>query len=287
MDIGTKIIDDVIVNQLILSIKTKKEFIGIENSLIKKEIKNVLKRNNILCNYLLSKKISFRSDKFKKIVKLVRATLRQKYSMFIVNLNQRDKLLEKLKDINDKELRNKLLKLHVSSKERIPLYDFLFEDIFKLTGEPKTILDLGCGFNPIAFPFDKYNVKYYASDISKSDCDFLNYYFKKIDVECSAKSLDLTLLNKKKNLLEIFPFVDICFLLKLLESIELKGHKLAELLLENIKAKWIVVSFPKKKLSGKRMNRIERKWFEKICERKKYSFKKLDYENEFFYIVKK
>ena len=79
--------------------------------------------------------------------------------------------------------------------------------------------------------------------------------------------------------------VDVCFMFKFLDPIEDKGHKLSEEIIKLIKARYIVISFSTKTVSGKKMNHPYRGWIEKMLERIKKDFEKISLENEVFYII--
>jgi len=54
----------------------------------------------------------------------------------------------------------------------------IYKNIFKITGIPKSIVDLGSGLNPFSCPYMSMdNLSYYAYDIDKKDIGFLNIYF--------------------------------------------------------------------------------------------------------------
>jgi len=47
----------------------------------------------------------------------------------------------------------KIMRLHASTKERLPHISEFYQFITDHTGNPETILDLGCGFNPFSLHF--------------------------------------------------------------------------------------------------------------------------------------
>jgi 16S rRNA (guanine(1405)-N(7))-methyltransferase len=199
--------------------------------------------------------------------------------MFSEDLGEREKILSR----KDKNLSDELLEIHKSTKERISIYPFIYQKIFTITGKPKSILDLGCGMNPVSYPYMKIKAKYYASELNKKDCVFLQKYFKIMKIKGNAFALDL----KKPNLLKKLKPVDVCFLFKVLDTIEKKGHKLAEEIITKVKSKWIVISFATQKLGGRPMKHAYRGWLERLLERLGYKYKIIKEKNEIFYITKK
>jgi len=76
---------------------------------------------------------------------------------------------------------------------------------------------------------------------------------------------------------------DVCFMFKLLEI----DKRIAEKIVSETKAKFIVASFSTISLTGKIMSSPERDWFEKMLRRMKLKFETFKTENEIFYIVRK
>ena len=84
------------------------------------------------------------------------------------------------------------------------------------------------------------------------------------------------------------PPADLCFLFKMTDILDQgKGHKVTEEIIRKVPAKFVVVSFPTKTMSGKRMNYPRRKWIELMCQRLNYEVKIIEFSNELFYVIKK
>ena len=253
--------------ELIIKIKKKKELQGLSDNFVKDILQEYLTKRNIR---------EIKGKKSEKIViKIIRAELR-KYAgryQYKTKIN-RFNLLKKgrIKEI---------LKTHTSTKERIEskAYPKLIKIINKLN--PNSILDLGCGLNPLAIAnkLNK-NVKYYTCDIKEDELKLLSEFFKKEKIKGKVFYADLRKENK-------FPKTDLCLLLKILDIIEPKGHRLAEKIVKNLKCRNIIVSFSTKTLSGRPMKYTKREWLEKFLIRLNYSFKILKTNNEIFYTIQK
>ncbi len=78
-----------------------------------------------------------------------------------------------------KEVCEKLLQSHVSTRERLPYLKTFYERLFGVTGRPNSILDLACGMNPFAFPWMglSLSVSYHAYDIHRPRVALINQYF--------------------------------------------------------------------------------------------------------------
>ncbi len=250
--------------ELIKQIKNKKTLKNVDNSLIKYHLEQYFKHNPKLFKKLNKKKIR------KKVIKDIRAILHRAYGMFLLKSYFKK---EKIKNIE------KLLKAHRSTKERIPIYYKLYKELFKITGVPKSLLDLGCGFNPLSFKYMNLdNVKYYAFDISKPDLDFLKQHIDFLDTKV------VNLLSVKQ-----LPKTDVCFMFKLLNHIDLsKHHKESEKLLNKVRSKWLIISFPLETISGKKMKYRQNNWLKFMVERNGWGLvKRFIIGNEEFFIIRK
>lgn len=271
---------------IIEDVKKKIEFSGIEDNLVKEKLDETLRQNPKLKEFLERE----RSEGYKKIIKLTREKLHRAYGAF--QIEDKTKVmnligeLEKEEDLHDiYAIHNMLLSSTVSTKERIPFYEEMYTKIFKITGWPKSIMDLGCGFNPMSFPFMKLEeARYFAYDINRDDMKILNRYFEAMgnDLDGEAAFLNLENVNFKS-----LPKSDVCFIFKVMDILDKKNHKKSEEIITSIDCKWIVVSFSTKTVSGKKMKHPYRGWMNKMLERLGYEFKILEFENEIFYVIKK
>src|SRR3989344_3234263 len=244
-------------------IKERKELSGFSNKMIASELKSYLNKNQISLENLKGK------DR-KLVVKEIRGTLRKYVGRFYVSRKR------KLVFLNKNEI-SELLKTHSSTKERLPFYDNLIKIINNLS--PKSILDLGCGLNPIAIANS--GTKYFACDINKEDLEIVKAYFKKNNISGKVFYHDL------RNLNENIPDADLCLLLKIFDVIETKNHKMAEEIIKKLNCKNILISFSTKTLSGKPMNHPQRVWIERLLSRLGYEYQLIKEKNEIFYLVKK
>lgn len=243
-------------------IKKKKELQDIADSVVQSVLEEQISKHRISLSGLNEKQV-------KPIIKSVRAELRLFSGRFQKSLKDRKAML--------KENRiEELLQTHSSTKERLSFYPELKKKIASL--KVKSILDLGCGLNPIALA--NKNIKYYASDIKESELSLIKEYFKINKFSGESFIHDLRF---KKNL----PEADLCLLFKVLDVIDTKNHKNATELIKSIHCKYILVSFATKKLSGKKMNFPRRFWFENLLNSLNLKFETFSTENEFFYLIKK
>lgn len=226
--------------EIILKIKEKKELSGISNKIIEEILDNYVKSNAINLSNIKERDV-------KLIIKFVRDKLRKLSGRF-----------------------------SRSAEERLEFYPELKSLIEKL--KIKSILDLGCGQNPIYIA--EKNITYYACDINESDLTKVREHFQKNKIKGKVFFCDLRKDNK-------FPKADICLILKVFDAIETKGHKLAEKILLSLNCKYILISFPTKTLSGRPMNHPQRGWIERLLTRLGYKFEIIKSKNEIYYLSQK
>lgn len=256
-------------DKLVQEIKQKKELRSINNAVVLEQLQKYLTQHPKL------KLDNPRSVDYKQVIKEVRAKLRRSYGLF------REEKVE-VKDF--KEVKSILLS-YSSTKERMPFYSELYQRIFKITGTPKTILDLGCGINPLSIEYMKLKkFDYHAYDISEKEVKLINQFFTEKKIDGKAQVLDVS----KANLVQKMPAADIAFLFKITDILDQgKGHKKTEEILTAVPARYVIVSFPTLTMSGKPMNAPRRKWMEWMCQRLGYQYQVLEFVNEIFYVVRK
>src|SRR3989338_4678582 len=272
MIINNKQVPDKIIVNLVFDIKAKKELLGIEDSFVRTELVKIISHSRKAVDFLSSVKDSEKAKKsgvYKEVIKKTRAVLRKSAGAFV--------RLDKIKNFE------RLLLKHESTRERMEIYPEIYRRIFHIAGTPKSILDLGCGLNPLSYNHLGIKPEYYASDIDSKIVGIVNEFFVKNKIKGRAEIINLREIKNRKIKL---PKADICFMFKLLDSIEMeKGHKLAEKLIKAVQCKWIAASFSTRTLSGKRMRHPYRGWIEQLCRRLGYFYEIIEFENDIFYLI--
>jgi hypothetical protein len=249
---------------VIARIKQKKELSGIDDSIV----------SNALLLYLNKRKLSLdniNERQIKLVIKDIRSELRNYAGRFQVGIKDRKALLEK-EDITA------LLRTHSSTKERISFYPALARFIESL--DIKSILDLGCGLNPIALA--KPGIKYYASDINLEELNLINGFFAGNNIDGRAFFCDLNKIEKCD-----IPEAELCMILKVFDILGKNDYAIAHKVLERIRSRYILVSFSTRTLSGKPMRRPRRIWFENLIVKMAFLFEIFNSDNEIFYFMKR
>jgi hypothetical protein len=234
---------------------------------------------------------------FKALLKKVKDFLHKTYTVYqISNQKKKEYLLGKiLKSKSDEELEelhSKILHCHSSTRERKEIYSDMYEEIFRNIKQPKHLLDFGCGINVFSLPQIGFkNFEHIGMDTGKEDVKQINAYlkFSKKKYGFSGKGIEINAFEKyyfkqiPKNKF------DVCFLLKMADVLDYgrRDHKKTEEFITKVNAKNIVVSFPTRTISNRKMNNPRRNWFELMIKRLKYKISYFELYNECFYIVNK
>lgn len=133
-----------------------------------------------------------------------------------------------------------IMAAHLSTRERLPLLDSFYREIFAITGRPSSLLDIACGLNPLAFPWMDLSpaaTQFYAYDIHEPRIDFLNHYFRRQGLPPLARVQDVA---------HTFPqeTADVALFLKEMPRFARNYGNLGRPLLEALNVRWLVVSFP-------------------------------------------
>ncbi|MBI2103179.1 hypothetical protein HYT55_05025 [Candidatus Woesearchaeota archaeon] len=291
MRIGAVVIDETAIENLISMIKQKKELRELSEEFIRHHLHDYFSKRPAMVMVLDTP----RSEKYKRIVKDIRAFLRRVYGLFRIEKGREDirgllKEFSTAGTIQQKKILEIILSTHSSTKERLLIYAQLYPQLWKITGRPSKILDLGCGLNPFSLPLmGLRSVQYYGYDLSMEEVSLLRDFFillhrKNSLIRGEAAVFDLLHSLSERKL----PAADVCFLFKMTDVLDQgKGHKKTEELLKHLSCRFVVVSFATKTMSGKKMTAPRRSWMEWLCNRLGWKFTIVEMPDELFYVIEK
>ncbi len=185
-----------------------------------------------------------------------------------------------------------VLGLHSSTHERLAILDRFYPAIFEITGQPESILDLGCGLNPLALPWmglaprqgsrQAASARYIAVDIDADRVRFLNRYLALAGFEPLARCQDIL----------VHPPDDaarLALLLKMSPSLERQEQGATLRLLERLKTSFVAVSFAVKSLGGREKGMAEhyQQQFLELSEGRQWRVEKLAFETELVFVVER
>jgi 16S rRNA (guanine(1405)-N(7))-methyltransferase len=141
-----------------------------------------------------------------------------------------------------------ILKRHSSTRERTEPDAAWYAWIWKVTGPPRVVLDLGCGFHPFALPWMGLPAacEYLACDVDERIAALVGRLLEHCGRRGGAIATDLLASDAP-----IDTSADVVFVMKLLPTLERQEEGAAGRLLERLRARFLVVTFPAKSLSGR------------------------------------
>ena len=146
-------------------------------------------------------------------VKLTRDLLRKVFSGF-----SSKKLLN---PTNKSE--EEILKKHLSTRERYPYYEEIYERILKNFPKEISIVDLGAGVNGLSYKFFEKigkNVDYTGVEAIGQIVDLINDFFKKDKIKGKMFHISLFNLEEIKKIIKKIKKPKILFLFKVVDSLE-------------------------------------------------------------------
>jgi 16S rRNA (guanine(1405)-N(7))-methyltransferase len=177
-----------------------------------------------------------------------------------------------------------ILSAHSSTHERLPILDQFYTTIFGITGQPASLLDLGCGLNPLALPWMDLppGAHYAALDIDATRVDFLNRYLALAGQQPLARCQDVLVHPPDEA-------ADVALLLKMSPSLERQEEGATLYLIEQLKTPSIVVSFAIQSLGGREKGMVEhyQQQFLKLIKGHQWQVEMLVFETELVFVIKR
>lgn len=172
---------------------------------------------------------------------------------------------------------------HLSTRERLPIMEDFYRQIFHVTGTPNTLLDIACGLNPLAFPWMNlpHSVQYYAYDIHEARIAFINHYFRLQAMSPLARIQDVALHFPQE-------IADVALFLKEMPRFERNYPGTGRDFLAALPTRYVVISFPSISTHGGRnlVNRY-REFFIKLIAEHNWPVTELMFEGELVFVVEK
>ena len=241
-----------------------------------------MEKHNYLCGALVERayaEAGARHPKAKEADRAARRELHRVAGAFFSReeAKRAEKLLAAWPEGGDEAL-SRILSLHASTRERLPLaaMDALYAQLFKMTGKPRRVLDLACGLNPVYLAAR--GVSVLGLDAHLGAVALVNRFAEENGLDARAEGADLrtaALPNERFDLALVF---------KLLPLLDAEGYAL----LKRICAEYVAVSFPTRTLSGRSVG-MERNYssaFEEHCPQRFAIADRFVAGNELIYILK-
>jgi 16S rRNA (guanine(1405)-N(7))-methyltransferase len=176
-----------------------------------------------------------------------------------------------------------ILALHSSTRERLPILDRFYPAIFEITGRPSSLLDVGCGLNPLSLPWMDLppGARYVALDIDAARVRFLNHYLSLAGSRPLARCQDA--LSHPPD-----DAADVALLLKMSPTLERQEPGATLRMIEHLAAPYVVVSFAIKSLGGREKGMAEHyeQQFRTWMDGHDWPVEKLVFESELVLVVR-
>jgi 16S rRNA (guanine(1405)-N(7))-methyltransferase len=140
-----------------------------------------------------------------------------------------------------------LMARHASTRERLPILDSFYAQVFGGLGPVRSVLDLACGLNPLALPWMPLapGATYWACDIYADQVALLNGWFSAWGQAGAAFTCDLTAGAPAQA-------ADVALLLKAIPCLQQIDRTIGARLLDTISAPVLIVSYPVHSLGGRK-----------------------------------
>jgi 16S rRNA (guanine(1405)-N(7))-methyltransferase len=178
----------------------------------------------------------------------------------------------------------RLLSLHASTRERLPVLALFYAQIYAQTGVPHTLLDLACGLNPLSTPWMGLGegATYYAYDIDVERVAFLNSCLTLAGMTPGARLQDVICDPPTER-------GDVALLLKTSTCLERQRRGSTLALLDALQVPYAVVSYPVKSLGSREKGMPEsyERAFREMVSGRPWAVTRLAFESELAFIVHK
>ena len=137
------------------------------------------------------------------------------------------------------------MRMHASSRERLPYLDVFYEKVFAKIGTPTSILDLACALDPLGLPWMNLSPTTHliAYDIHQPRLDFLQTFFRYFYPQAQAIHQDILANIPEQQ-------ADCAFFFKEAHRLEKRRPGSNRELFAGLNVKWLVVSLPSRDLAG-------------------------------------
>ncbi len=151
-------------------------------------------------------------------------------------------------DANEEPVREvceRIMQTHASTRERLPFLDEFYRRIFEVVGKPGSLLDLACGLHPFSFPWMGLpaSLRFYAYDIHQPRIDLIQKFFGMLGMEPLAEVRDVLVHPPEQP-------ADMALLFKEAHRMEKRQPGCSRSLWMALRVRYLLVSLPSVSLHG-------------------------------------
>jgi 16S rRNA (guanine(1405)-N(7))-methyltransferase len=179
----------------------------------------------------------------------------------------------------------RIMSQHASTRERLPILDDFYTEIFANLPEIHSVLDLACGYNPLAIRWMPLapSATYYAVDIYSDMMTFLQ------DAIGLLGCQPLVSTSSILDTYPVFPHVQLALLLKAIPCLEQLDKSAGTTLLERVDADYVLVTYPVRSLGGRQkgMSANYESRFYEISANHNWTIQQITFKTELAFLVHK
>lgn len=227
----------------------------------------------------------------KEAVKAARSKLHQIGGAYLEKTPDYGRLQAELahlpRDNSHDELRlfcRQVMQAHASTRERLPSLTEFFQLTLASLAPLHSILDIGCGLNPLALPWmpTASDVEYFALDIYGDMVQFLNQFMAHAGYRGCVEACDIVQSLPARR-------VQVAFLLKILPCLAQQDRHSAAAFIERIPADSLLVSFPIYSLGGRQkgMLRFYEEQFNNMLDDRWRHVQRFEFPTELVFLVRR
>jgi 16S rRNA (guanine(1405)-N(7))-methyltransferase len=200
------------------------------------------------------------------------------------------KWLETLRTVTDgdgfrSELRRMML-CHASTCERLPVLDEFYRRTLEFARPVRSIVDIGCGFNPLAMPWMNLerDCTYEGYDVYSDMTAFLEAALGQLPDESIGS---VKVVAKDISVDPPGTVADVALILKFLPLLELKSGQETLDWMGQLNTRYALVSFPTRTLGGRNvgMARSHEAGFKEVLQASGWSSERIEFQNELCFMV--
>jgi 16S rRNA (guanine(1405)-N(7))-methyltransferase len=183
-----------------------------------------------------------------------------------------------------REVCKEIMAYHASTRERLPILEEFFSTILKDLPPIRSVVDLACGFNPLALPWMGLpdEVEYLAIDIYQDMMAFIQDFMLLHKINGRTAAADVLEFSLDRE-------VDLALILKTIPCLEQVDREAGQRLLDSLPAAHMLVSFPVHSLGGKQVGMTENyaARFEELVSGKRWVVRRFEFSTELAFLVSK
>lgn len=179
-----------------------------------------------------------------------------------------------------------IMQRHASTRERLPILDTFYSQIFAALPPIHSVLDVACGLNPLALPWLPLppNATYLALDLYADMMAFLQAWFDMTQTETAVRGTAVV-----QDVVSQPPTqpVDLALILKTLPVLAQVDKTAVPRLLDSLNARHLLITFPVHSLGGRRKGMPDqyREQFAEWANGRSWNVSEFTFDTELAFLV--